>query len=75
LGVQRNTEGSLFHTNETLGKCWRFWAEGAKGMKKTGVLTTIVAQQEFVLHVNCNNLKKQFAKQLGLSIIQKMRWN
>ena len=85
LGVEGNTKDSLFNTNEMLGKCWWFWAEGPKGMIKTGGLENrdkIGDKQQGVLRTQWEDLKKQFAKRLVFqdksllkSNIQKMGWN
>ena len=44
-------------------------AGGLENRGKIGV------RQQGVLRTQWEDLKKQFAKRLGLSIIQKMRWN
>ena len=48
-------------------------SELSKGMRKPGSLKEggkIGVQQKGVLHVQGNNLRKPFAKQLGVTIIQ-----
>ena len=70
--VEGNTEGSLFRTDKELGKCWWIWDERSKGMIKTGRLKKrgkIGVKGKGELHVQWNNLKKPFVKQLGVSII------
>ena len=78
-GVEGKPKVILFSTNEMLGKCWRLFAESPKGMIKTGDLENrnkIGVKEQGVLRTQWEDLKKQFAKKrLGLSIIQKMRWN
>ena len=50
---------------------------GSKGMIKTGSLkkrSKIGVKQQGMMHVQWNNLKEPFSKQLGLSIFQKKQF-
>ena len=78
LGVERNAKVSLRNTKKEPGNSMWLWTDHYKGMRKPGSLKErgkIGAEQKGVLYDQGNNLKKTFAKQLGVSIIQRRRWN
>ncbi len=67
LVVEGNTKGSLFSTNEMLGKYWRLWAKSPKGMIKTGGLENrgkIGARQKGVCVVYYESRKRDLQRRL-----------